>query len=102
MLRAEEAQARATRENVLLNELAIDQRTRAHLQSLPEMIREGFLRYLQGLEQAMADPTVTAHLHEATETYMVRYEKVAAAKVAEYLTYLDENPLAPPAMARNG
>ncbi|MEX5296097.1 hypothetical protein QYM41_12540 [Kocuria sp. CPCC 205268] len=100
-LRAEEAQARATRENVLLNELAIDQRTRAHLQSLPEMIREGFLRYLQGLEQAMADPTVTAHLHEAAETYMSRYEKTAAAKVAEYLTYLDENPLAPPAMAGN-
>ncbi|WP_298585285.1 hypothetical protein [uncultured Kocuria sp.] len=100
-LRAEETHARATRENVMLNELAIDQRTRAHLQSLPEMIREGFLRYLQGLEQAMADPTVTAHLHEAAETYMARYERVAATKVAEYLTYLDENPLAPPAMAGN-
>jgi hypothetical protein len=99
-LRTEETHAAAARENVKLSERAIDQRTRAHLQSLPQMVRDGFLCYLQGLEQALADPTVTAHLHEAAATYMARYEVAAEAKMNEYLVYLDEHPLAQTAGAR--
>ena len=99
-LRTEETHAAAARENVELSERAIDQRTRAHLQSLPQMVRDGFLCYLQGLEQALADPTVTAHLHEAAATYMARYEVAAEAKMNEYLVYLDEHPLAQTAGAR--
>lgn len=98
-LRAEEARAAGVRENVKLNEAAIDQRTRAHLQSLPQMIGEGFLCYLRGLEQALADPTVTAHLHEATEKYMARYKEAAKAEVDDYLAYLDAHPLVPSAPA---
>lgn len=95
-LKAEEAQAHSAQEDVYLNELAIDERTRLHLQSLPEMISDGFHCYLKGLEQGFGDPTMTAHIQETAQTFLSRYVEAAETKVNEYLVYLDEHPLPAP------
>lgn len=95
-LKAEEAQAQAAREDVQLNESAIDERARLYLQSLPEMISDGFLCYLKGLEQGLGDPTMTAYIQEAAQTFLSRYIETAETKINEYLVYLDEHPLFSP------
>lgn len=92
-LKAEEAHAEAAQEDVRLNESAIDERTRLYVQSLPELVGEGFLCYLKGLEHGMGNPTMTAHIQEVAETFLARYTETAEAKVNEYLVYLDEHPL---------
>lgn len=95
LLKAQEVHARAARKNVRLNESAIDERTRLHVQSLPQLISDGFLSYLKGLEQGLGDPTMTAYLQEAAAAFLSRYAETAETKVNGFLVYLDEHPLAP-------
>jgi hypothetical protein len=92
-LKAEEAQAWSAQEDVHLSESAIDERTRIHLQSLPEMISDGFLCYLKGLEHGLSDPTMTAYIQEAAHAFLPRYMEAAETKINEYLVYIDEHPL---------
>lgn len=95
-LKAEEAHAWSAQEDVHLNESAIDERTRIHLQSLPELISDGFLCYLKGLEQGLSDPTMTAYIQESAQTFLPRYMETAETKINDYLVYIDEHPLPSP------
>ncbi|MGO4230181.1 hypothetical protein AB4Y72_15075 [Arthrobacter sp. YAF34] len=90
-LKAEEAHGQTAQEDAKLNESALNERTRLYLQSLPEMIGEGFVCYLKGLERGFSDPTMTAHIQEAAEAFLLRYTETAYTKVNEYLVYLNEH-----------
>lgn len=92
-LKAEEAHGNASQEDTKLNETSINERTRLHLLSLPEMIGEGFIAYLKGLERGFSDPTMTAHIQEAADDSLVRYMDAASSKVNEYLVYLNDHNL---------
>ena len=89
-LKAEEAHGHVSQDDAKLNETSINERTRIHLLSLPEMIGEGFIAYLKGLERGFGDPTMTAHIQEAAEKSLVRFMEAASSKVNEYLVYLND------------
>lgn len=98
-LKAEEAHGQTAQEDTKLNETAINERTRLYIQSLPEMISEGFISYLKGLERGFADPTMTAHIEEAQDAFLRRFKDAAYLKVKEHLASLDAHPLLVPAEA---
>lgn len=92
-LKAEEAHAGLAQDDAKLNESGLNERTRLYLKSLPDMIGEGFVCYLKGLERGFSDPTMTAHIQEAADAFLVRYTETAHSKVDEYLGYLNEHRL---------